>query len=121
MNSSQRERTHSSRIRLIESVYKECVKCVKEDSKEDKKKKTEKKEKQRDKVIKRDKKKINSYQLFVQEENKKKDKYKDLTGPERLATIAQAWEKRKRKEKKEKKGKKELKKNREKKNVESSS
>ena len=92
----RRERTHSSLIRLYESVYKEYVKNVPEMKKEEVKKKT-KLEQKTDK-----KRSINSYQRFVQEENMK-EKYKHLSGKERLSLIAKAWEKKKRKRKKDEK------------------
>lgn len=119
----KRERTYSDRIRSYEAVYNEYVR----NKSQSPHKKVIKITKPIEQVIKsshgknhaprtshapskaKPDKTLNSYQKFVQEENKK-EKYAKLSGKERMAVIATAWEKKKRQLNKERKDKMKLKK-----------
>ena len=98
--SAKRERTHSDRIRLYEPIYRECMKNRdKSPPKMAEIKKPDHIIKSNRKVKKPESLSLNSYQKFVQEENKK-EKYINLTGKNRLQKIASEWTRKKRKDNK---------------------
>jgi len=90
------KRTHSSRIKKYEIVYQEYVRNKSKSPPRRVEMKQPKEHIIKSSNHKHQKKQtLNSYQKFVQEESLK-DKYRKLSGKERMANIATAWEKKKR-------------------------
>ncbi len=102
-----RRLSRSVRLKKYESVYKEYTKTSEKKSEVSKKpkiKETKKPIKEKEPVVlvqsnpKKSSNQLNPYQEFVKIESKK-EKYKNMKGRERMAIIAEEWEKTKRKRK----------------------